>query len=72
MYFEYLPSQNRIRVLEWQVKQSSLSLLRMSQFFYAQSNSLQILISYIDLEIRLLYISQNTNKESENTDWPVT
>jgi len=72
MYFEYLPPQNRIRVLENQVKQSSVSLLKISQFFYAQSNSAQILISYIDLEIWLHYIYQNTNKESENTDWHVT
>jgi hypothetical protein len=72
MYFEYLPSQNRIRVLEWQAKHSSLSLLKISQFFDAQLNSAQILIFYVDLEIWLLYIYQNTNKESENTEWLVT
>jgi len=72
MYFEYLQPQNRIRVLEWQVKHSSLSLLKISHFFDAQSNAAQILIFYIDLEICLLYIYQNTNKESENTGWHVT
>jgi hypothetical protein len=71
MYFEYLPTQNTIRVLESQIKHSFLSLLKISQFFEAKSNSAQILISYIDLELWLLYIYQNTNKGSENTDWHV-
>jgi hypothetical protein len=72
MYFEYLLPQNRIRVLEWQVKQSSLPLLKIFHLFDAQSNAAQILISYIDLEIWLLYIYQNAKKGSENAVWHVT